>query len=104
MLNNTNIMKTASQITILTIEPSKSELIYSKRIAFLESKWQDLMSVQDTLSHDEICANEFQSKRQRIGGLYHTLKNKIAKEKSMADVLKAINPNMSNLPLGITIF
>lgn len=76
--------------------------IYTKRLQLLECKWNQLMQEQSEMDMQEICSDEFQAKRQRIGNLYHGAKNIIEEPKRQArmEILRFINPNLSNMPVG----
>lgn len=76
--------------------------IYKKRLQLLECKWNQLMQEQSEMDMQEICSDEFQAKRQRIGNLYHRVMNAInePKRKAVIKILQSINPNLSNMPVG----
>lgn len=76
--------------------------IYTKRLQLLECKWNQLMQEQSEMDMQEICSDEFQAKRQRIGNLYHRVMNTInePKRKAVVKILESINPNLSNMPVG----
>lgn len=76
--------------------------IYTKRLQLLECKWNQLMQEQSEMDMQEICSDEFQAKRQRIGNLYHRVMNAInePKTKAVIKILQSINPNLSNMPVG----
>ncbi len=78
--------------------------MYSKRMSFLESKWNELMTVQNTMTMEQINSTDFQLKRKRIGGLYNRMNTIIMKPKKDAvrNMLNGINPNLSNMPVGAT--
>lgn len=63
------------------------------------------MDIQDTLSHKEIIASDFQFKRKRIGHLYNSLMRKInaPRKKAIRQMLNNINPNLSKMLNGVTI-
>lgn len=81
--------------------------IYSKRLNLVESKWNELMEIQKTMSIDEIISKDFQAKRQRIGNLYHRINDIVMKPKKEAvkNILNAVNPSLSNIPMnsGVSI-
>ena len=81
--------------------------IYSKRIELVESKWNELMEIQKTMSIDEIISKDFQTKRQRIGNLYHRIDTIVMRPKKEAirSILNAVNPSLNNIPMntGVSI-
>lgn len=87
-----------------TLTTSYLTKIYTKRVLLVESKWNELIKEQKQMSFDERMTDEFQSKKKRVGALYHRINNIIQapKKEAINGFLKGFGENMIHTPQGIT--